>query len=57
MIVGGVQQRVESREWRVGLNNDKRYLLVSISSLSPEIIVTSYGSLDIKIIASLIRLA
>ena len=42
-MVGEAQQRVERRELRVGLNNDRRDLFDWISSLSPEIIVTSSG--------------
>ena len=47
----GVEQqlRVERIEWRSGLNNDKRYLLAEISSLSPEIIVRSFGRLGIEL--------
>ena len=48
--MGVVQQlRVERIEWRSGLNNDKRYLLAEISSLSPEIIVRSFGRLGIEL--------
>ena len=54
MMVVGVQQRVERREWRVGLNNDIRYLLVWISPLSPEIIITSLGGCEIDSNASMI---
>ena len=42
-MVGEVQQRVEKREWRVGLNKDRRFLQVWIFSFSPEIIVTLFG--------------
>ena len=44
------QQRVERSEWRVGLNNNRRYLLVRISSLSPETIVTSLGRSEIALL-------
>ena len=40
--VGEVQQGVERRGRRVGLNNDRRYLFVCISSLLPAIIVISF---------------
>ena len=39
--VGEVQQGEERRGASVGLNNDRRFLLVWIMSFSPEIIVTS----------------
>ena len=55
-MVAEVQQRVERREWRVGLNNDRRYLLVGISSLSPEIMVKSLGRVVRDATALLIRL-
>ena len=42
-IVGEVQQGDERRGASVGLNNDRRFLLVLIVSFSPEIIVTSGG--------------
>ena len=40
--VGEVQQGVERRGRRVGLNTDRRYLFVCISSLSPDTTVISY---------------
>ena len=43
MVVREEQQRVERMEWRVGLNNDRRNLVVGISSLSSENIITSLG--------------
>ena len=52
--VGEVMYVVERRRRRVGLNTDRRYLFVWISSLSPDIIVTSLDSLLKESIASLI---
>ena len=43
-IVGEEQQGEERRGASVGLNNDRRFLLVWIMSFSPEIIVTSGGN-------------
>ena len=49
-------EEVERRSPKVGLNNDKIYLLVCISSLSREIIETSLGMVLINLIASLMLL-
>ena len=39
--VGETQEGVDRRGLRPGVNNDSRYLLVFITSISPDIIVTS----------------
>ena len=54
-MVGELQHRAESLEWRVGLNNDRRYLLVLISPASPESIVTSLARDERDSTALLIR--
>ena len=45
-MVGEVQLRVERSGRRVGLNNERIFLFVWISSLSPDIIVKSLGFLS-----------
>ena len=52
-MVGEVQQGVERSGRRVGLNSDRRSLLVCISSLSPDMIVRLSGSLVRELTASL----
>ena len=53
--VGEVQQGEERRGASVGLNNDRRFLVVWIMSFSPEIIVTS-GVVRVELTAALIFL-